>query len=395
MTGEIQTSSVSLSWLISMSHFDHFSEYIDLNKQTDTLPEEDISPILFGIFGEVGSLMAAVKKSRREGNVYTEFSNAVKEELGDILWYFTALSRRQNYRVDDIFNQALSSSKSDTTLDSDYPNKSVFPSSDDQYSLLQDKFLCGLGEAVSALLTIRNQDKNKPNLLRDFAEQYLKVLSSAGENLENVINENSKKVRSRFLKPEISMLPTFDLDFHDDERLPSQFEIDIVRRSTNRFQLQWNGVFIGNPLTDNIHTDDGYRFHDVFHMAHAAILHWSPTFRALIKHKRKSSSAVDENEDGGRAIFIEEGLTALIFSHAKDSEYFVSQDKLPFDLLKTIQRFVSGYEVAQCPMSLWEQAILEGYRVFREVRKNEGGTIVGNRNNRTIEFRQLELSSRN
>ena len=370
-----------------MSHIDCFPEYIDLNEQTDTLPEDDISPILFGIFGEVGSLMAAVKKSRREGIVYTEYANAVKEELGDILWYFTALSRRQNYRVDDIFNQALSSSKKDATLDSGYPNKSVFPSSDDQNSLLQDKFLCGLGEAVSALLTIRNQGNNKLNLLRDFAEQYFNVLSCAGENLENVINENSKKVRSRFLISEISMLPTFDLDFHDDERLPSQFEIDIVRRSTNRFQLQWNGVFIGNPLTDNIHTDDGYRFHDVFHMAHASILHWSPTFRALIKHKRKSNSAVDENEDGGRAIFIEEGLTALIFSHAKDSGYFVNQDKLPFDLLKTIQRFVSGYEVAKCPMSLWEQAILEGYRVFREVRENEGGTIVGNRNDRTIEFR--------
>ena len=395
MTWEIQTSSVSLPWLISMSHIDRFPEYIDLNEKTDTLPEEDISPILFGIFGEVGSLMAAVKKSRREGIVYTEFANTVKEELGDILWYFTALSRRQNYRVDDIFNQALSSSKSDTTLDSDYPNKSVFPSPDDQNSLLQDKFLCRLGEAVSALLTIRNQGKNKPNLLRDFAEQYLNVLSSAGENLENVIDENSKKVRSRFLISEISMLPTFDLEFHDDEQLPSRFEIDIVRRSTGRFQLRWNGVLIGNPLTDNIHTDDGYRFHDVFHMAHAAILHWSPTFRALIKHKRKSNSAVDENEDGGRAIFIEEGLTALIFSHAKDSGYFVNQDKLPFDLLKTIQRFVSGYEVAKCPMSLWEQAILEGYRVFREVRENEGGTIVGNRNDRTIEFQQLGLSSRN
>jgi hypothetical protein len=43
-----------------------------------------------------------------------------------------------------------------------------------------------------------------------------------------------------------------------------------------------NGVFIGDPLTDNIRDPDGYRFHDVFHFARAAILHWSPTFRALI-----------------------------------------------------------------------------------------------------------------
>jgi hypothetical protein len=48
-----------------------------------------------------------------------------------------------------------------------------------------------------------------------------------------------------------------------------------------------NGV-VGDPLTDNIADRDGYRFHDVFHFAHPAVLHWSPTFRALVKRKRKS-----------------------------------------------------------------------------------------------------------
>jgi hypothetical protein len=65
-----------------------------------------------------------------------------------------------------------------------------------------------------------------------------------------------------------------------------------------------NGVFIGDPLTDNILDRDGYRFHDVFHFAHASILHWSPTFRALIKHKRKSDPVVDEAQDSGRAIVV-------------------------------------------------------------------------------------------
>ncbi len=41
-------------------------------------------------------------------------------------------------------------------------------------------------------------------------------------------------------------------------------------------------------------------------------------------------------------------------------------------------------------MSLWEIAILRGYEVFRQVKSNLGGTIVCNRNARTIEYRPLE-----
>jgi hypothetical protein len=148
-----------------------------------------------------------------------------------------------------------------------------------------------------------------------------------------------------------------------------------------------NGVFIGDPLTDNIEDPDGYRFHDVFHFAHAAVLHWSPVFRALIKHKRKSSKIVDEAQDGGRAIVIEEGLTAWIFARAKSLRFFEGQARVSFDLLKTIGQFVNGYEVAECPLKLWEDAIQQGYSVFRQIRTNSGGRIVGNRVTRRIEYR--------
>ena len=151
-----------------------------------------------------------------------------------------------------------------------------------------------------------------------------------------------------------------------------------------------NGVFIGDPLTDNILDPDDYRFHDVFHFAHAAILHWSPTFRALIKHKRKSNPKVDEAQDGGRAVVVEEGLTAWIFARAKELNYFDGQKRLSFELLKTVQQFVTGYEVAACPLSLWEIAILRGYDVFRQVRAHQGGTIVCDRTRRTIDYQQLE-----
>src|SRR5436309_6986119 len=85
-----------------------------------------------------------------------------------------------------------------------------------------------------------------------------------------------------------------------------------------------NGVELGSRLTDNKIGEDDYRFHDVFHLAYAALLGWSPCLRALLKAKRKSIPEVDESQDGARAILIEEGVSTLIFHHALRLNFFAS-----------------------------------------------------------------------
>jgi hypothetical protein len=45
--------------------------------------------------------------------------------------------------------------------------------------------------------------------------------------------------------------------------------------------------------------------------------------------------------------------------------------------------------VDKCPLKLWEEAILQGYSVFREVRNNNGGIVIGDRENRTINYRPI------
>ena len=62
---------------------------------------------------------------------------------------------------------------------------------------------------------------------------------------------------------------------------------------------------------------------------------------------------------------------------------------MSFDLLKTIGQFVSGYEVQACPLKLWETAILQGYEVFRCVRANNGGVVIGSRAARRITYKLL------
>ena len=44
--------------------------------------------------------------------------------------------------------------------------------------------------------------------------------------------------------------------------------------------LKSGGFLLGDRLTDNHLPEDDYRFHDVFHLAFAAVLGWSPTTRA-------------------------------------------------------------------------------------------------------------------
>jgi hypothetical protein len=124
----------------------------------------------------------------------------------------------------------------------------------------------------------------------------------------------------------------------------------------------------------------------VFHLANAAILHWSPVVRALIKHKRKSKPTYDEAEDGGRAIVVEEGVTAWIFLQAKELGFFENQRTVSLGLLKSIGDFVKGFEVDKLPLKLWEKSILQGYQVFRQVRAAKGGWIVGDRSARTVRY---------
>ena len=367
------------------------TEYMAQVEQTDTLPFEDLEPVLLGLFGEVGSITATAKKFHREGEAYAGYRQAVEEEFGDALWYFTALCRRLKVRVDEVLAGAASGENYSTSIAANDLLDSPISRVATPLTVPElDSALLQMGEAAAGLFGLRCTRNNAQSVLSAFADRYLRALKAARITFAEVVRQNIAKTRGRFIEPDYATLPTFDQNFPEEERLPRHFEITVDQRSSGRSYLRLHGVFIGDPLTDNILDSDGYRFHDVFHFAHAAILHWSPTFRALIKQKRKSDPKIDDAQDGGRAIVVEEGLTAWIFGRAKELNYFEGQKRLSFDLLKTVQQFVSGYEVEACPLSLWEIAILRGYDVFRQVRTNRGGVIVGDRLKRTIDYMPLK-----
>ena len=366
------------------------SEYAAEVAATDVLGSTDFNPVLQGLYGEVGGIMSTAKKHVREKSAYPGFRLAAEEEFGDTLWYLAAICRRMQVPLEEIFTEAANHGNF----------KNVGAASDIATGVLAyiaipvapsislDATLVRLGQAAAALLG------NKPERadLVAFARAYLDAIHAAKLAFSDVARGNLRKARGAFLEPQAVDLVGLDFDntFGIEEQLPREFKIRVNQRGSGKSYLQWNGVFIGDPLTDNIADRDGYRFHDVFHFSYMAVLHWSPVIRALIKHKRKSNPSYDEEQDSGRAIVVEEGLAAWIFSKAKELNFFENQEKVSLGILKTISEFVSGYEVEKCPLKLWEKAILEGYAVFRQLKSNQGGWIVGNRELRTITYMPLE-----
>lgn len=367
------------------------SDYAAEIAATDVLNPTDFSPVLQGLYGEIGGIMATAKKHIREKSAYPGFKKAAEEEFGDTLWYLAALCRRMQIPLEEVFAEAANHGNF----------KNVGAASDMAEGALAyiaipiaepgsvDTTLVRLGQSAAALL---GNSPTRSDLI-SFARAYLDAIRAAELVFSEVARGNLRKARGAFLEPQPADLIglDFDSDFGDEEQLPRNFKIRVNQRGSGKSYLQWNGVFIGDPLTDNIADRDGYRFHDVFHFSYAAVLHWSPVIRALIKHKRKSKPKYDEEQDSGRAIVVEEGLTAWIFSRAKELNFFEKQEKISLGILKAIGEFVSGYEVEKCPLKLWEKAILDGYAVFRQLKENQGGWIIGDREQRTIKYMPLEL----
>lgn len=369
-----------------MSLVSFFSEYEKRIEITDTLGDDPDHLITFGLFGEVGSILSVSKKAKR-GEAAFDKDHSLIEELGDALWYFSRLCQRRGWSISNVVGSFIRDKQYQIAPTGIKSFPLAFVPAKSEMSILDASKK--LGAEAARLLSVK-LDEVSVEMLSSFFEGYMNVVSASGVSFQSVIDFNLSKSLGRFAPLKNTQLFDFDSMEHEDEQLPRNFEIEVSQRSNGRTHMKKGGVFIGDPLTDNIAVEDGYRFHDVFHMAYASILHWSPVFRALLKNKRKGNPDKDESEDGGRAIVIEEGVSAWIFSVAKENNFFEGQKNLSFDVLKTVKQFVRGYEVEKCPYSLFEKAIIDGYSVFRDLKKYERGIIVGNRMERSIVFKPTE-----
>lgn len=145
-------------------------------------------------------------------------------------------------------------------------------------------------------------------------------------------------------------------------------------------RMELDGEVVGDPLSDKDYGDIGYRWHDAFHLPYAACLGWSPTLRTLIGQRRFGDQVVDQAEGGGRAKVIDEGVAALVFDYDRRHHFLDGVTAVDDSLLSTIHSVTTGLEVHARTAAEWEHAILSGFSVFRQLRKHNGGVVVGDLN---------------
>ncbi len=358
---------------------------------------------LLGLFGEIGTLLSAVKKKQRDSIAFKAYAEAVNEELGDTLWYLNLVACKGGLTLADIVTnlghdgddwvQATDAALTFEALQPPVIDFKTTPTAEFERTLTR------LAATVGKLMheqedkeLIKDKRRLGPCLV-SVLDALVHAATEAGVTLEAAAIKNLRKTNDRW-PVHRQYPPFFDVEAPKEEQLPRGLEIEIFEREVGGklyvFQ-RCNGLNIGDRLTDNAMAPDDYRFHDVFHYAYVAILGWSPVTRSLFKLKRKSMPKIDEAQDGARATLIEEGVATYIFGQAIDLNFFADHKAgdLPFDLLKQVRQFVAGYEAEDCPPWLWEEAILQGYAVFRYLKEHRRGKVIIDAENREISVEAL------
>lgn len=259
-------------------------------------------------------------------------------------------------------------------------------------------FLGLMGEAGSVIAELKKKLRdgkaytNFENKLKEELGDVLWYISTiATQNdlkLESIATDNIRKIKDRFDNDSTENFVIFDEDFPEKEQFPREFEIKFIVLENDgkqkvRIMNAESGEQLGDDITDNSHEEDGYRFHDIFHFGFVAYLGWSPVVRKLMGIKRKSDNKIDEIEDGARATITEELVSLYIYNHSLDHELFKYSKSVDSEVLKIVQKLVSGIEVRDCTQKQWERAIINSYKIYNELRENNGGRVlVSIKNNR-------------
>jgi len=281
--------------MIALPAPETFHDYQNLARLTDRgsgggLP----SFAALGLFGEVGSVLAEVKKLQRDNLSFRAHYDVVVEELGDVLWYLSTIASRAKVKLDDVAQDAaalfnpLFVSTPVRFDDFGRVGLTINFNPSPSYALALRKLAAQTGAVIEE--DIDAISKDQLTALLAMTLHYLAEVSyESGIPIIDAAQANIKKTLRRWPTPTYrKFTDTFDDGYPTYERLPRKLLIDVfeVQRSADQYFViqRIAGVNIGDRLTDNIAEEDDYRFHDVFHYAYAANLHWSPVLRALLKN---------------------------------------------------------------------------------------------------------------
>lgn len=431
------------------------SDYARLVRQSDwTIDRRAVARnriLRYGLVGEIGSVIAAVKKRLlAEDGVERRFrpDNEIGEELGDLLWYCFALYGFEHPHAErSALTSALACLRDDLAIDGPRSERirewlgarDWVAFQERSGRLIEEADLSFDDYQQVAFLTARTSDielvevclavltQLGAELLRSYLPPIEKELNRTlpdrrtdvvlgeviwhvsalaelfGLRLSDVVETNRRKLLFRLDRSQRT--PLHDADAPSDQQLPRRFEVEIVTSGDGRSQMIWNGEPLGAELTDNAHQEDGYRFHDVMHLANAAMLGWSPVLRSLMRRKRKYDERIDEVEDGARAQIVEEAVVKMIHSEGvrlarsraneqdAPAPLFIDKNEISFSFLKLVRGMVAGLEVSENKDWEWEEAILKGHSLFYALSLGVAGRVQVDLEARAIDFEPIASAS--
>jgi NTP pyrophosphatase (non-canonical NTP hydrolase) len=398
-----------------------------------------------GLASEIGSIVSAIKKEalREGGAISSPLAKAeLSEEIGDAIWYAFALARiisggncesvlledistlRDEIDRNDAKGKRIRGILPEQEVRSFFKEAEVFELNArrrfSDYQQLAYRTARTHGNTLlivcAAILTqlgaqlmrytlpasereLHTQLSDRPikDTLGKVAWHLCAIASSYGLDMDDVALKNYHKVSARHKgdKP----TPLHDTKFPAHEQIPREFVVEFRSLPNDVCQMYWLGEPLGDPLKDQYVEGDGYRFHDVMHLANAAVLGWSPVLRDLMGIKRKSCPDTKQKQDGGRSAVVEELVVKYIHyegarrskelqGHLDASErtVFPEGEEIPFSMLKQVREFTTGHEVYSNKFWEWKLAVREGYRVFQKLRQHKGGTVIINLNDRKLTF---------
>ena len=210
------------------------------------------------------------------------------------------------------------------------------------------------------------------------------VASKFDLSLNDIAEQNLSKTADRWLAPG-ARRDLYDQPLPHAQQLPREFEYAFEHRVVEGVEKLMlldctAGGTTGDPLTDNSYEDDGYRFHDVLHLTFAACLGWSPILRGLLEKRgqlEKRNPQADEVEDGGRAKVIEEAIVAAAYIYAANHKFLEGAKAIDWHLLRHVQQMTAHIEVKNRTAWEWNDALLQGFAAWRELRAHAGGRVRG------------------
>lgn len=370
---------------VDLAHYQRRASDTSLNRPVEG--GDAITTPMLGLIGETGEVVSELKKRAREGAAYITFGDRLGEELGDLLWYMAEVATRRGIRLADIDKQATRLGDPNMAKPDQGRAGWLRPA----LSLADE-----MGRIAAAYQALLANSGTAGAFDATLAEAFVELLRNVkslsgfhGMSLEEIAQRNLAKVKKRWV-PLTPRIPMDVAEPPETEQIPSHFDAwleDDDGRVRVLFKIDGRKIpATPDTLTDNAYDPDGYRFHDVFHFAYAAVLGWSPVTRKLLGRKRKFDPRIDEVEDGGRATAIEEGIAALVFASAKQHGMFETSKTVEKATLQTIRDMTEHLEVRDRTKAEWSDAILQGFDAWRSIYEHGGGCVRVDQAARRIAF---------